>query len=259
MSALVPGSPIHEKLSGGISLYDDFPYLLTRITPAFYHVIPLSDTLEETILWSLARYQHQCNQIQTCLVLDRERCIFFASHGREILSDQIPRGGILIADRLKPCAPLENTAWWQAKATRLEGLVRCQRAYGQYLLGDLTKGGREASAEEKQLLSGATCDGIPKGLSKCNVCMEWRGDCLDPSPMFRGRIMSVSCRCENTNTCARCFQPLADRKLNANYWDEATHSITHVPGFVSLGHVCQQKWQYMGFTESNRDPDVREK
>ncbi len=115
MSALVPGSQIHENLSS-VSLYDDFPYLLARITPAFYHVIPLSDTLEEATLRSLARYQHQCNQIPTCLVLDRERCIFFGSHGREILSDQNPRGGIIIANRLKPCAPLENTSWWQKKA-----------------------------------------------------------------------------------------------------------------------------------------------
>lgn len=240
MSALDPGALIHEKLSS-VSLYDDFPYLLTRLTPAFYHVIPLSDTLEESTLRSLARYQHQCNQLPTCLALERERCIFFGSHGSEILSDQIPRGGIIIANRLKPCAPLENTSWWQKKTNWLEELVQRQRAYGEYIFGDLTKGGREAYEDEKQLLSGATLGGIPKGLTKCNVCLEWRGDCLDPNPVFRQRIMSVTCRCENTNRCARCLQPLADRKLNANYWDDATNSIIHVPGFVSLGHGCLQK------------------
>jgi hypothetical protein len=243
MSALVPGSQIHEKLSS-VSLCDDFPYLLTRITPAFYHVIPLSDTLEESTLRSLARYQHQRNQLPTCLVLHRELCTFFTSHGSEILSDQIPRGGIIIANRLKPCAFLENTSWWQEKAARLEDFVQRQRVYGEYLLGDLTKGSREASEDEKQLLSGATIGGIPKGLSKCNVCLEWKGDCLDPSSMFRDRIMSVSCRCENTNACARCLQPLADRKLNGNYWEDVTNRIIHVPGFASLGHICPTRKGY---------------
>ena len=224
--------------------YDDAPYLCTRIAPALYHIIPLSDSLEESMLRNLARYQQQCNQLPACLVLGARHCVYFDSNGAETPTDEIPRGGIVVCEKLKPCTPLENTPWWDVKMNRLRAFVKGQgnaRNTG-YLLGDLTKGGRPATSEELRLFQGTNPDGIPTGLSQCSVCTEWKGRCLDPSPTFQGQLMAVSCRCENDNCCARCHKPLAERKLNANYYSGSDASIWHVPGFTAFAHRCRKKW-----------------
>jgi hypothetical protein len=107
-----------------------------------------------------------------------------------------------------------------------------------YLLGDVSKGGRLATEEERRALCGTTEQGIPRGLSQCPVCGEWKGQCLDTIPSGK-IIVTVSCHCENTNRCAACFDQLAKRKLNANYFDVTDGKIWHVPGFVACSHQCK--------------------
>jgi hypothetical protein len=51
-------------------------------------------------------------------------------------------------------------------------------------------------------------------------------------------IMQVYCLCQNNNLCARCGYPLAEYKLNANYYEKRDGVIWHVPGFSGLSHVC---------------------
>lgn len=58
-----------------LPLYEDFPYLVTRLVPALYHLIPLPETCDEASLRSMARYQALCNQLPRCLVLDTTRAI----------------------------------------------------------------------------------------------------------------------------------------------------------------------------------------
>lgn len=231
-----------QVLRAGVFLrvYDDVPYLLTRIVPTLNHIIPLSDSLDESSLRSVARYQYQSNQLPTCLVLGARSCIYFDGHGAETATDHVPSGGIVVAERLKPCMPFEHTPWWEVKISRLRAFIEGQSRAGTtgYLLGDLTKGGRHATVEERQLFAGTTPDGIPTGLSRCAVCKEWKGTCLDPSPQFRGQLMTVVCRCDNDNRCARCHALLAERKLNGNSYCESDGEIWHTPGFVGLGHQC---------------------
>jgi len=249
--------PQIEKVARSTASYDDFPYLLTRITPAFYHVIPLSDVLDEDALRSLARSQYQRNQLPTCLVFTSQSCVYFDLHGTESDSDHIPSGGIFASQRLKPCAPLENTTWWKEKTERLNDFVQHWNALrGRYVLGDLTKGGRPATEDERQRYTGTSPDGKPNGLARCRTCSEWKGECLDPNPRFPHNIIPVSCRCENTHQCARCLKPLADRKLNANYLDEESGDIIHVPGFVAFSHVCRRKWLRIAVTEGSRQGQV---
>jgi hypothetical protein len=62
-----------------LPVYDEFPYLLTRLAPALYHVIPLLDVFDESSLKSIARYQTQCNHLPTWLVLARNRYSISAS------------------------------------------------------------------------------------------------------------------------------------------------------------------------------------
>jgi hypothetical protein len=106
------------------------------------------------------------------------------------------------------------------------------------LLGDLTKGGREATVDEVGRLAGAGPEGRPRGLERCPACGEWRGRCLDPSPTFLGKVMTLHCRCQNDNRCAACAGFLYARKLNANYFNPGDGQIWHVPGFSGFRHRC---------------------
>jgi len=102
----------------------------------------------------------------------------------------------------------------------------------------LTKGGREATADDVARLAGVGHDGRPRGLKRCVTCGEWRGRCLDPAPNFFCQVMAVHCRCQNDNRGAACGHLLSERKLNANYYDPTDGQIWHVPGFSGLYHRC---------------------
>ena len=102
----------------------------------------------------------------------------------------------------------------------------------------MTKGGRAASADEMARLAGTGPEGVPRGLDCCPTCGEWRGMCLDPSPRWVGKVMTVHCRCANDNRCAACGRLLYERKLNANLYDPRDGQIWHVPGFCCERHRC---------------------
>jgi hypothetical protein len=106
------------------------------------------------------------------------------------------------------------------------------------MLGDLTKGGRAATDEEKRSLAEVLCDGTPRGLSRCLTCGHWQGVCLDPSEHFTGQAMTVHCFCDNHHRCARCHERLYVRRLNANYYNPPDRGIWHVPGFCRFNHRC---------------------
>ena len=109
---------------------------------------------------------------------------------------------------------------------------------GEALVGDLTKGGRPATEEERLRLAGRNADGVPHGLTQCPVCAEWRGECLDPDPVCAGQIVQVRCRCDNNTRCPRCGQPVYTHRIMSNYYDVATGKIWHVPWFCGLAHRC---------------------
>jgi hypothetical protein len=228
---------VHLRINE-LPLYEDFPYLVTRLVPALYHVIPLPEAFDEASLRSLARYQALCNQLPTCLVLGPTRGIYLDTDGKESDPGLPPRGGIVISDQLRPSPVVERDVRWNERSQRLRRYVDQQRSVrnSRYLLGDLTKGGRAASKEERRALHGTTENGIPRGLSQCLGCGEWRGRCLDPANPHN--LVPVSCRCENVNRCAACLRPLAAHRLNANYFDIADGGVWHVPGFVACSHHC---------------------
>lgn len=238
--------PVNE-----LPLYEDFPYLVTRLVSSLYHVIPLPEAFDEASLRSIARYQALCNDLHTCLVLGNKRAVYIDNAGRESLATLPPRGGIVIGGQLRLSPGLERGAWWNERSRRLRHYVEQQSGVreGRYLLGDLTKGGRAVSKEERQTLDGTRENGIPRGLSQCPACGEWRGQCLDN--LNTENMVTVSCRCENANRCAACLGPLATRKLNANYFNVADGKIWHVPGFAACSHHCNDRsvysaWQFEG-------------
>lgn len=217
--------------------FDGFPYLLTRLSPAFYHIILLPKELAPEALRSFARQQAQANQLPTCLVIDTSLCLYLSAETSEFVTGHVPRGGMLITGKLQFCEPLPESVELRERAALLERWLSGQRKQ-RFLIGDTRKGGRPASPQEAIQLEGKESDGVPNGLSRCLACGEWRGECLDPNPRFTGLVMRVHCRCENDSRCARCGNPFCDRKVDANYYEVADGVIWHVPGFSCLSHRC---------------------
>jgi len=218
-----------------------FPYLVARLVTGMFHVLVLP-TINEEELVAIASAQALTNDLNTCLVLAPDRCIYFKD-GQRQLSSCIPSDGILVTGSLKPSRQVNiwiaTDATYSVRVALLAESIHSHPWTG-CLLGDITKGGRQANAEELARLSGPNLEapGVPKGLALCPVCHEYHGECLDPSPKFQGQAMTVSCRCDNKNRCAQCGGLLSERKLNANYYNPADGNIWHVPGFEALVHQC---------------------
>lgn len=231
-------SPVTYAATAGLPYFDGFPYLVTRVVPTMYHIIVLPEDLTHEECEAVVRRQSEANRLPTCLVPSRERALYVSPGGEAVWSDSIPRGGSVVAGRLQP--------WWTFAATRnfverraqLDRLIAAQPREG-FMLGDLTKGGHKATFEESVLLAGRESNGVPRGLTCCPGCLEWRGQCLDPNPRFTGMVMTVHCRCQNDNRCAACGWRLYERRLNANYYNAEDGDIWHVPGFSAFGHVCR--------------------
>jgi hypothetical protein len=107
-------------------------------------------------------------------------------------------------------------------------------------MGDTTKGGRDATPEELETLSGFHHNGVPNGIDRCHTRGKRRGTCLDSSPKFEGKVMKVYCTCGNDSRCAFCGELYYERKVNANYYDPEGHQIWYIPGFVALKHSCKR-------------------
>src|SRR5690242_3857804 len=81
--------------------FDGFPYLVTRISSAFYHITLLPDGISRQGLWEIAAAQFQSNRLGTSLVLASNRCCYFGdkNDGSEVA--YIPRGGNIVTGKLK--------------------------------------------------------------------------------------------------------------------------------------------------------------
>ncbi len=227
-----------------LSTFDGFPYLVIRLAPAFYHLLVLPRYCSIENLRTIARCQAQANDLGVCLALNHRQGIYCKPDGSESEPSLVPRGGIVTCSILKLPLAYGATEELLERESLLREYVRSHNPDG-YAFGDLTKGGRDATPEEARRLAGTQSNGVPNGLKKCGRCGDWRGECLDPSPEFKGKVMRVHCLCENCNACAWCGQRLYERKLNANYYSEKDGCIWHVPGFSALKHRCEggQQWK----------------
>jgi hypothetical protein len=221
------------------SRFEGFPYLVTRVVPALYHVILLPTSLAEPELRSLARQQVLSNRLDTCLVLGGDRAVYFDPSGDSKDTDSAPAGGSVLTGQLLPPIAFTEPEEMSERRERLEAFATSRARLG-ILMGDPAKGGRVATDEELRRLAGAEPDGHPVGLERCPWCHTFRGACLDPSVNFRGQLMNVHCVCENHNHCARCGEHLYEHRLNANYYNPSDRRIWHVPGFCGLSHRCDR-------------------
>lgn len=90
-----------RRLYPTLPLFEGFPYLVTRVVPAMYHVI-LLPAASELELVLLARTQWHANRLETCLVTGADRAWFISADGRDALAQTPPRGGTLVTGLLKP-------------------------------------------------------------------------------------------------------------------------------------------------------------
>ena len=233
------------------------PYLVVEIVAGLYHVAVLPADFSDDHLEAVARAQVQANRLAACLVLGERRVLAIDAEGIERPETEIPLRllghwmSAAVTGRLKTASPLPATDGLVRRQTALEAAVKkypARRAEvlrqrgmlppADFVVGDLTKGGRQATPDELQGLSGREPSGVPVGLVLCADCGFWKGQCLDPSPEFHGKVMRVCCRCENRNRCAACGETLYRFRLNANYYDPRADAVVHVPGFSGLSHQC---------------------
>jgi hypothetical protein len=224
--------------AGPIPAFDGYPYLAIGVTRQLVHFSILPATLLARDYAMLVRDQVDANKLDACLVLVEDYALYVHADGREYRTATLPSRRLPVMGRLRLSRDFPLTNEMEQRLRRLERYVRQYSPKAGFMVGDLTKGGRPATPEEFRSLQGPARDGVPRGLNRCEVCGDWRGECLDPKPRWAGLVMKVACLCENDNRCARCLEPLAERKLNANYYDPRDGAIWHVPAFCGLGHEC---------------------
>jgi hypothetical protein len=226
-----------EEVLAKLPFFDGFPYLVTRISPALYHIILLPRDDSPDLWVNSGASQAALNQLETCLVVAADSCYYYDVAGVPRHDRFVPRGGTQVYDRLRPFWEFPPTPELAERQERLTAFAPMRDAH---IFGDLTKGGRPATAEEAEGLAGLQRDGSPVGLLRCVHCGRQRGECLDPSPHSVHRVVAVHCLCENRNRCAGCGSLLYGYKLNANFYHEAEGRVCHVPGFCGLSHRCEE-------------------
>src|SRR5437899_6762751 len=233
------------------------PYLVVEIVTALYHLTVLPADFGDDDLEAIARAQVRANRLDACLVLRERRVLAIHAEGVARRETEVPFRlfghwiSAALTRRLRTARPLPPTDEVLRRQTALEAAIReypARRAEvlrqrgmpppADFVVGDLTKGGRDATPAELAALSGRQSNGVPIGLVLCADCGLWKGQCLDPSPEFRGKVMRVHCGCDNWNRCAACGQRLAAHRLNGNSYDQREDAVVHVPGFSGLGHQC---------------------
>ena len=238
-------NPTNQQAHPNLIPYEGYPYIVTRIVDALHHIIPLPAGLARTQYEKIGQRQIQANKLPTCLVFSNSACIYYAPDGMSHFSSEIPIPDCVSFGKLKLCVLVAHDLNYsiQERDLWIYAASHAERNGHLVLIGDLTKGGRIATSEERAALAGLQESGIPRGLTRCPICEEWSGECLDPQA--DQLLVRVHCRCENDNLCAQCHHLLHARKLNANYYSETGGRIWHVPAFAALNHDCSRDQQYV--------------
>lgn len=104
------------------------------------------------------------------------------------------------------------------------------------LLGDLVKGGRPMTEEERKQYMPNGSGEAPRGLEKCSDCGGYQGNCVDPNPLNDNLVIFVICSCQHA-FCSRCGTKLELQPIS-NYYDEQDGNIWHVPWFGGKCYKC---------------------
>lgn len=225
---------LRQKQMIQAEVFDGYPYLITQLSIDLYHLLllPVIDWPGDLVI--LVGAQVRRNRLPACLVSGGEIGTYIEPESGHFLSGPIMRGGMKVAGGLHFYVPLPDDLFEPERLKSFREYLR--RQPGGVLTGNPEKGSRRASSAELRELAGLSEERVPKGLTKCVWCSEWRGSCIDPE--LPDRLVKVLCKCSNCTCCARCGRPFAERRLDANYFDGERGRIIHVPGYLALDHVC---------------------
>ena len=223
--------------------FDGYPYLVTRIgRSALRHMAILPSTWSRERLLGLARRQALANRLDTCLVLGPADAIYVAPDGAEEQADHVPTG-IPVVERLRLADSLPRTPEIAARRARLRA-YKDEDDSPRYIVGDGLEGGRPAILNDIFRLASLEGEDPHRGLAPCPTCGELAGDYLATQGEGNGdltrRVIRVFCRCENHNRCARCGEPLAERRLSAYHFVAETGSVCYVAAYRGLSHRCRR-------------------
>lgn len=234
-------SRFFREIKKAFQTFQSFPYLSTRVFPVLYNINIYPRGLSESDLIELARQQVRANKLPACLVLGWNRGLWFDGAGYEVWQTFIPKGGVILNDRLKASQEFSWGEDFDKRSQLLDEFSNKSLIGGGYLVGDPENCVREATQEDAQVgkLHDKT---IPQSLTVCEVCGELKGECFCPeSECYSGKIWKVRCRCENDNLCAACGEPLFHHKLDSCFYDRENWRILHVAGYLALSHECRGK------------------
>ncbi len=149
------------------------PSTSISVFTARYHLTVLPADLSEDDLNAIARAQVQANRLAACLVLGERRGLAMNAEGTERLVAETPFrllghwSSAAVTRRLKTASPLPATDELVRRQTALEDAIkeyparraevlrrRGMLAPADFVVGDLTKGGRAATPAELEALSG---------------------------------------------------------------------------------------------------------
>jgi len=234
-------APVQEEPSTRPLPFDGFPYLVSRIgRTTLRHIALLPADWPRARLVEAAHRQVAANRLDTCLCLGPEEAVYVAADGTESTGDDLP-WGVPVVGALALPEPLPRAPELLARHAALQAFARRHPASG-YLVGDGLEGGRPATAEDVKRLSGRDDDGVPRGLGRCAACGQFRGDFLALEGEGNGdmtpRVVSVHCRCENHNRCARCGEPLAGWRLSAYHFAETDRAVRYAAAYMAFAHRC---------------------
>src|SRR5207247_4377306 len=161
------------------------PYLVVEIVAALYHLTVLPAEFGDDDLEAIARAQVEANRLGACLVLGERRVLAIDAEGVERPETEVPFRlfghwiSAAVTGRLKTASPLPATDDLLRRQTSLEAAIKeypARRAEvlrqrgmlpsADFVVGDLTTGGRDATPAELAAVAGRQSNTATKGLAQ---------------------------------------------------------------------------------------------
>ena len=221
-----------------LPVFDGTPYLATRIEPELFHILLLPRGWPLYSQLNVAFRQAEANRLPTYFLLTPDSCLWLRTDGSVLPARAEPRELAVAvgkldavrtscradADLRERTERLREYAWTAGRADDLvrsgsAGAGRLRRRRPRRWPGRAERGCRRASSGARSAASGGA------RASTAGLSVE---------PL----VLPVCCLCENDNECAWCGEPLFERRLQCNWYDEEEGALHYVPGFHALDHVC---------------------
>jgi hypothetical protein len=239
-----PGARARHPAKDLTPAFDGYPYLVSRIGhSALRHIAILPAMWSPERLLALTRRQALANRLDTCLVLGPGNAVYVTAGGAEGQRLTFRQASRLWSSCAGPsaCRGHRRSPPGRARLGAYAAAIDSPR----YIVGDGLEAGRVAILDDIFRLGNLDGEDAHRGLARCPTCGEFAGDYLATKGEGNGdltrRVIGVYCRCENHNRCARCGEPLADRRLSAYHFVEETGSVCYVAADCAFSHRCLRR------------------